>query len=149
MKSFRRGKIKTVLIIVVVLLISIFCATGYYFWISYHPEISIWISDASSGGGKEFKIKAPQISIGVKHGIEPEDSINSKIKEISTQHEALCKYVVENYKSSDIKLDMEVKNDTTILAYHGTVTTLNGENIDFEKEVKLDFTLDADITYQK
>lgn len=148
MKNSKCRKIKIFIIIAAALLISVSCATGYYFWRSYHPEISIWISDASSGGGKEFKIKAPQISISVRNGIEPADSINTKIEEIATQHEALCKYVVENYKSSDIKLNMKVKDDTTTLAYHGTVTTLDGESIDFEKEVKLDFTLDADITYQ-
>lgn len=60
----------------------------------------------------------------------------------------MCNYVVENYKASDIKLDMEVKDDTTTLTYHGTVITLDGKSIDFEKEVELDFTLNADITYQ-
>lgn len=45
---------------------------------------------------------------------------------------------------SDIKLDIKVKNNKTILNYSGSATTLNGESIDYKKEIVCNYVLNDD-----
>lgn len=60
----------------------------------------------------------------------------------------MCAYIQDNYSSSDINLKIETKDNQTILKYFGTATTLNNEEVDFNKEVICDFVLDASINYK-
>lgn len=117
---------------------------GYFVWCSYHPEINIQIN-AGPTGKEGILIEAPHISIEPIGISKPSSSIELKTNNIIMQHEFFCTYIKDTYETSDIKLDMEEKNNQTILKYHGTVVTLNGEETKFEREIKLDFVLDANI----
>lgn len=138
---------KFIFILIVILLVCACCGIGYYYWQLYSPVVYIGIKDASSGGGSDIKIKAPYITLGFKEGFEPDESVYTRIEKITNKHEELCKYVVDNYKTSDIQLKMEVDNGKTILIYYGTATSKNDETVDFYKEITFDFTLDAEISY--
>lgn len=118
---------------------------GYYLWCSYHPKITIQISDG--GTGKEgISIEAPHIAIAPTGIANPDASIELKVTLITMQHESLCTYIKDMYKASDIKLDIETKGDQTILNYHGSVTKDDGEKMDYRNEIPLDFVLDASIS---
>lgn len=138
---------KFISIFIVILFVCACCGIGYYYWQSYRPTIYIGIRDASSGGGSDIKIKAPYITLGIRDGFEPDESVYTRIETITNKHEELCKYVVDNYKMSDIQLKMEVNNGKTTFIYDGTATSKNDEVVDFYKEITFDFTLDAEISY--
>lgn len=145
MKKYIEFKImKRNLIIFAVIVFTLCSVVGYYFWCSYHPYISIKTSDGPTG--KEgIKIEAPHISI-IPTGIaEPSASIELKRNNIIMQHEFFCTYIKDNYKTSDIKLDMELQRNETILKYFGTATTEDGQIHDIEIEIDCGFALDADI----
>ena len=75
-------------------------------------------------------------------------SINLKISDLTMQHEFMCKSIRENYICSDIKLNINKKKDKTILKYYGTATSLDGKVEDFNKQIIVDYILNADIKYQ-
>lgn len=136
---------KRTLIILGIIFITAICGISYYIWCAYHPDVYIQINDGATG--KEgIKMEAPHIAF-TGHGIaEPAAYVELKLNNIAMQHEFMMQYVRDNYKTSDIKLDMKIKEDQTILKYTGTATTLKDEVVDFEKEVILEFSLDANIT---
>lgn len=145
MKKYIEFKImKRNLIIFAVIVFTLCSVVGYYFWCSYHPYISIKTSNGPTG--KEgIKIEAPHISI-IPTGIaEPSASIELKCNNIIMQHEFFCTYIKDTYETADIKLDIEVKDNKTILIYFGTAITEDGKIHNIEKEFDCGFVLDADI----
>lgn len=52
-------------------------------------------------------------------------------------------YVINNFKTSDIKSDIKMKGNQTLLKYSGTANDLKNEYVDFKREIVLDFVLDA------
>lgn len=135
---------KKYLIMLGIIMIFICGIGGYYVWCSYHPIVDIQIS--YGGTGKEgIKIQAPHIAISGNGIAEPSASVELKLNNIVMQHEAFCKYIGDNYETSDIKLDMETKDNQTTLKYYGTATTNNGEVADIDKNFEMGFVLDANI----
>lgn len=136
---------KTVMIIIFVLVVS-FSVGGYTVWCSYHPDIEIQISESTAG--ENLNIEAPHVAIAERFGMKIASSVQLHITDFVSQHEFICQYVRENYKSSDIKLDVTVNNDQTILNYSGTVISFNEKESDFDKEVVCDYVLDANIYHK-
>lgn len=135
------------LLIFIIVFIFMCVVGGYYIWCVYHPKINIQIGDSSSGNDL-IKIEAPKISI-VGNGIaEPAASEVLKINNIVMQHEFICQYVRDNYKISDINLDILVTNNQTVLKYYGTVTNLNDVTEDFERIINCDFVLNAEVNHE-
>ena len=121
---------------------------GYYFWCSYHPEITIKISDGPTG--KEgIKIEAPHMSVQPTGIAEPSASIELKSHLVIMQHEIFCTYMKDTYETSDIKLDIEVQDDELTLKYSGTATTEDGKIHNIEKNFDCGFSLDAYIIDSK
>ncbi len=146
MKNYIEIKIKKMYLVIgsIILLLGI-SFSGYYFWCANNPDIQIQIS--AGGTGKEgIKIEAPHISYTGRGIADPAASAELKLSRITMQHEFLCNYIINNYKESDIKLDMIVENNQTILKYYGTVTNQNNETEDFKRDIVLEFGLNADIT---
>ena len=129
-------------ILLFVLVISL-CGFGYYKWCASHPEINI--KESESTAGKNLKIEAPQIIYTIRHGIEMAPEIELQIVEIQFQHEGICSLLKEAYQSSDIQLDLSVKNGKTIMHYYGKVTTFAGKEENYDIETKLDFVINAKI----
>lgn len=144
MKEYIELKIKTRNLIIFGVIVFIVCSIGgYYFWCSYHPEVIIQISDG--GTGKEgIKIEAPHISIAPTGIADPSASIELKLNSIIMQHEFFCTYIKDMYETSDIKLDIELGNETT-LKYSGTATTEDGQIHNIEKSFDCGFSLNANI----
>lgn len=144
MKEYIELKIKTRNLIIFGVIVFILCSIGgYYFWCSYHPEVTIQISDG--GTGKEgIKIEAPHISIAPTGIADPSASIELKLNSIIMQHEFFCTYIKDMYETSDIKLDIELGNETT-LKYSGTATTEDGQVHNIEKSFDCEFSLNANI----
>lgn len=136
---------KKYLIMLGIVVIFICGIGGYYVWCSYHPIVDIQIS--YGGTGKEgIKIQAPHIAISGNGIADPAASVELKLNSIVMQHEAFMKYIRDTYKTSDIQLDMETNDNQTILKYHGTAATDNGEIANIEKNFEMGFVLDANIT---
>ena len=53
--------------------------------------------------------------------------------------------IKEAYQSSDIQLDLSVKNGKTIMHYYGKATTFAGKEENYDIETKLDFAINAKI----
>lgn len=117
--------------------------SGYYIWCSYHPEIRIGIIDA--GRGEELKIEVPAVVIAPRHGINPAAAVELELLQFWIQYDDMYEYLLNHYKAGDINLDIEVKDNQTILTYSGTATTLDDEHIEFNKEIICEFALKADI----
>ena len=149
MKEYIELKIKTRnLIIFVLIIFTLFGIRGYYFWCSYHPEITIKISDGPTG--KEgIKIEAPHMSVQPTGIAEPSASIELKSHLVIMQHEIFCTYMKDTYETSDIKLDIEVQDDELTLKYSGTATTEDGKIHNIEKNFDCGFSLDAYIIDSK
>lgn len=92
-----------------------------------------------------MKIEAPQIIYTTRHGIEMAPEIELQIVEIQFQHEGICSLLKEAYQSSDIQLDLSVKNGKTIMHYYGKATTFAGKEENYDIETKLDFAINAKI----
>lgn len=148
MKKYIEFKIRKSYVIMFLAAIVMICsAGGYYIWCSYHPDIHIQISDG--GTGKDgIKIEAPHITYTRRGFADPAAAVELKIQDIVMKHEVLCQYVNTTYNASDIKLDMIVEDDQTVLNYHGKATTLNDEAVDFKQEIICDYVLDTDITHK-
>lgn len=116
---------------------------GYYFWCSYHPIIDIQVGE--SGYGKDLKFEAPYTTIVDRNGVKPAATVELNLLKFWLEHEFVFQYIKENFKASDIKLNVEVKDHQTILTYSGKATTKEGEAIDYNKEVICEFDLDANI----
>lgn len=116
------------------------------FWSSYHPYINIQVSEGTAGDN--LKVAAPYIAYSEKNGVPMAASINLKISDLTMQHEFMCKSIRENYICSDIKLKINKKKDKTILKYYGTATSLDGKVEDFNKQITVNYILNADIKYQ-
>ena len=54
-------------------------------------------------------------------------------------------FLKEAYQSSDIQLDLSVKNGKTIMRYYGKATTFAGKEENYDIETKLDFAINAKI----
>lgn len=149
MKEYIEFKIKIKNLVIFGIIVFIVCSVGtYYYWCSYHPEVTIQISDG--GTGKEgIKIETPHISISPTGIAEPSASIELKTNSIIMQHEFFCAYIRDTYDTSDIKLDIEVQNNETTLKYSGTVTTKDGKIDNIEKNFDCGFPLNANIIDSK
>lgn len=145
MKKYVELKIMRRNLIIFGVIILIVCSLGgYYFWCSYHPEVTIKISDGSTG--KEgIKIEAPHISIESTGIAEPSAFIELKVNSIIMQHEFFCTYIKNIYETSDIKLDIEIQDDNSILKYSGTATAEDGKIHNIEEELDCGFALNANI----
>ena len=137
---------KRILIVIILFLIFVIGISGWYFWSSYHPYINIQVSDGTAGDN--LKVEAPYIAYAEKNGVQIASSINLKIYDLTMQHEFMCKSIRESYTSSDIKLKINKKKDKTILKYYGTATSLDGKVEDFNKQITVDYILNADIKYE-
>ena len=71
--------------------------------------------------------------------------IELQIVETQFQHEGICSLLKETYQSSDIELDLSVKNGKTIMRYYGKATTFAGKEENYDIETKLDFAINAKI----
>lgn len=71
--------------------------------------------------------------------------IELQIVETQFQHEGICSLLKEAYQSSDIQLDLSVKNGKTIMRYYGKATTFAGKEENYDIETKLDFAINAKI----
>ena len=149
MKEYMEVKIKTRNLVIFAVIVFMVCSVGtYYFWCSYHPEVTIKISDGPTG--KEgIIIEAPHISIEPTGIAEPSASIELKTNSIIMQHEFFCAYIRDNYDKSDIKLDIEVQDNETTLKYSGTATTNDGNIDNIEKNFDCGFALNANIINSK
>lgn len=145
MKKYIEIKIMKRNLVIIGIIALIGCSIGgYYFWCAYHPEVTIKISDDPTG--KEgIKIEAPHIPVAPTGIAKPSASIELKTTIIIMQHEFFCSYIREIYEISDIKLEMEVQGNETILKYSGMATTENGQVNNIEKEFNCEFALDANI----
>ena len=132
--------------VIILFLMFVIGATGWYFWSSYHPYINIQVSEGTAGDN--LKVAAPYIAYSEKNGVPMAASINLKISDLTMQHEFMCKSIRENYICSDIKLKINKKKDKTILKYYGTATSLDGKVEDFNKQITVNYILNADIKYQ-
>lgn len=145
MKEYMEFKIKTRNLVILGIIVFMVCSVGaYYFWCSYHPEVTIQISDG--GTGKEgIKIEAPHISIAPTGIADPSASIELKLNSIIMQHEFFCTYIRDTYETSNIKLDIEIQDNETTLKYLGTATTKEGKIDNIEKSFDCGFSLNANI----
>ena len=138
-------KVKKIYIILFTSIIALAAVSvGFYIYTKYNPDISVRVGDSSAG--EYLKVQAPHVSVSVNYGIEPASYVELKINTIWIQHELVCRDLMEKYKVSDIKLDMKEGSNKTILRYYGTATTLSGEEETYEKEVILNFLLNAEIS---
>lgn len=145
MKQYITFKIKKLyLCIFLFIIVFILCGFGYYKWCASHPEINIQVSESTAGNN--LKIEAPQIIYTTRHGIEIDPKIELQIVEIQFQHEGTCSLLKDAYQSSDIKLDLSVKNGETIMRYYGKAMTFAGKEENYDTEAKFDFAMDAKIT---
>ncbi|MEG1474895.1 MAG: hypothetical protein RSC10_03990 [Longicatena sp.] len=143
MKKYIELKIMKMHILLFGIILAVVCSAGvYYVWCSYHPEIHIEVAEGGSG---ENKIETPSVTVGYRTGIKTAKSVELDILNFWIQYNHMNEYVYDNYKKSDIKLNIEVKNNKTVLKYSGTATTLNDEVIDFDREIVCELVLDADI----
>ncbi|MGB4984660.1 MAG: hypothetical protein WBO70_02665 [Erysipelotrichaceae bacterium] len=132
------------LIIIGTILILIFATGGYYIWCTNNPNIYIKIGEGSSG--KEgIKVQTPHIAIVDRHGIAPAKSIENNLDQIVKSHEDICEYLRDNFLTADIKLDIEIKSNETILKYHGIAKKMGGIEEEYKKEVIYDFVLNGDV----
>lgn len=116
---------------------------GYYIYDYYHPEINIHIMEF--GKGEDYKIETPSVVIASRTE-KSAPSVELDLLNFWIQYDHFNEYIFDTYKAADIKLDIEVKKNQTILKYYGTVTTSDGETIDYNNEIACDFVLDATIT---
>lgn len=116
---------------------------GYYIWCSHNPDI--YISINQTGKGKECKIELPHVTYSEKYGIKMAASIEKNLNDFYKKYENILQDVLNNYQTSDIKLNIEVKDKQMILKYSGMATDLEGKVIDYSREVICDYTLGAKI----
>ena len=88
---------------------------------------------------KQFKNRT------TRHGIEIDPKIELQIVEIQLQHEGTSSLLKNAYQSSDIKLDLSVKNGKTIMHYYGKATTFAAKEENYDTEAKFDFAIDGKI----
>lgn len=66
------------------------------------------------------------------------------------EHEIVCQYVKENYRSCDITLDIDINHHQTILKYGGSAVDLHDKYIVFKKSIVFDFAFDEhNISYKR
>lgn len=82
---------KRILIVIILFLMFVIGATGWYFWSSYHPNINIQVSEGTAGDN--LKVAAPYIAYSEKNGVPMAASINLKISDLTMQHEFMCKSI--------------------------------------------------------
>ncbi|WP_455684297.1 hypothetical protein [Thomasclavelia sp.] len=128
--------------VLIIILILAGTISGYCIWCSYNPIIYIQINVA--GRGEELKVEMPNIAYAERHKIEIAKSVKNNLDYFNVKSENILQDVLNNYLTSDIKLDIKVKNNQTILNYSGSATNLNGENVDYRKEVICDYVLNDD-----
>lgn len=68
-------------------------------------------------------------------------SVKQNLMDFQDKAESVLQDVLNNYKNSDIKLDIKVKNKQTILNYSGIATNLNDEVVEYNKEIICDYVL--------
>lgn len=129
---------KKYLIIIIIFVLG--CGiSGYYLWCSYNPFIKISIG--AGGSGEQLKVELPYVAYGEKYGIEMAQSVKQNLMDFQDKAESVLQDVLNNYKNSDIKLDIKVKNKQTILNYSGIATNLNDEVVEYNKEIICDYVL--------
>lgn len=138
-------KIKVNYLILTLIVVVLACGIHvFYIWSADHPEICISVGGSSAG--RNLKIEAPYISFTGKNGVDSSASAELKLYMIKSTHEVVCSNLKDEYKASDIKLDIEEQDKQLLLKYHGTATTFDGKTVDFNREETVYFDLDAEIT---
>lgn len=136
----KRNSFKILVCICVALLLIIGFA---YYWVKNHPTIDITINQGSAG--EQLAIETPNIAISGKFGIETSAEIELKILNIVDQHEFVCYDLRENYKSSDIKLNIEKKDKQLILKYSGRAVNKDGKTVEYQNEIPCDMNINVNI----
>lgn len=144
MKKYLEFKImkKNVIIIIFAIIVALSIG-GYTVWCSYHPDIEIQIGKSTAG--ENLNIEAPHVAVAERFGIKTASSVQLYITDLVMQHEFICQYVQENYKSADIKLSITVENNQTFLNYSGIVISFEDKQLDFNEEIICDYVLNAKI----
>lgn len=137
-------KYKKLIIAFCMLLVMLCGIGGYYIWCSYHPEINVHVGDGGIGKKGDYKLETPYISYEERYGISAAAAVELNMTDLTMQHENVIKNIGDSYKACDIKLDIKIKDNQTILKYYGTAVDLNGKKVDYENEIVLDFVLDAE-----
>lgn len=145
MDNYLMIKIKKKYAIMIGFVLILLCGfIGYYFWCAAHPMITI--TTKAAGTHKEgINMEAPQISLSPNGIAEPLAEIELKLNNIMMQHEFLMSYICNTYHSADIKLDMKIEKNKTILYYHGMVASESGKQEKYENTLELDYAIDAEI----
>lgn len=68
-------------------------------------------------------------------------SVKQNLMDFQDKAESVLQDVLNNYKNSDIKLDIKIKNKQTILNYSGIATNLNDEVVEYNKVIICDYVL--------
>ena len=135
---------RTLLFLVIV--VTVFCSIcGYYFWCAYHPNINISIGRGSSVA-ENLKIDTPVFSVSGKWYADPSPYIMLDLTNLILQHEYIIQYVKDNFKESDIRLDISETNNQTVLSYTGTAITKDDQEIEFSREIILEHISNANIS---
>lgn len=139
--------IKVKNIVLVILLLAVLGGIWWYrTWCSNNPVVNFAIGDGRAG--EKLKIEFPNVSFYDRNGVEPSASFQLKLDELWIQQETICNDLVLNYKESDIKLDVDVKDHETILHYHGTAIDKQDKKVTYNKSVKLNFVISTDISHR-
>ena len=107
-----KNALKAFIVICVVLIVVI---GSFYFWFRNHPTVDITINKGSAG--EQLDIETPNIAINEQFGIKSSAEVELKVLNIVDQHEFVCYDLRENYKTSDIKLDIVKADEHLVLKY--------------------------------
>ena len=116
---------------------------SFYFWFRNHPTVDITINKGSAG--EQLDIETPNIAINEQFGIKSSAEVELKVLNIVDQHEFVCYDLRENYKTSDIKLDILKADEHLVLKYTGKAVNKQGKTVDYQNEIECDMNIDVQI----
>ena len=136
----KKNALKVFIVICVVLIVVI---GSFYFWFRNHPTVDITINKGSAG--EQLDIETPNIAINEQFGIKSSAEVELKVLNIVDQHEFVCYDLRENYKTSDIKLDIVKADEHLVLKYTGKAVNKQGKTVDYQNEIECDMNIDVQI----
>lgn len=136
----KKNALKAFIVICVVLIVVI---GSFYFWFRNHPTVDITINKGSAG--EQLDIETPNIAINEQFGIKSSAEVELKVLNIVDQHEFVCYDLRENYKTSDIKLDIVKADEHLVLKYTGKAVNKQGKTVDYQNEIECDMNVDVQI----
>ena len=136
----KKNALKAFIVICVVLIVVI---GSFYFWFRNHPTVDITINKGSAG--EQLDIETPNIAINEQFGIKSSAEVELKVLNIVDQHEFVCYDLRENYKTSDIKLDIVKADEHLVLKYTGKAVNKQGKTVDYQNEIECDMNIDVQI----